>query len=226
VETRSARFLPLAVDVVVFTIAPCAPRERPRLLTLLVQVRDGPFAGRWAYPGGRVPEREPLEEAARRELSEQTGLQRVFLEQLYTFGDPGRDPGGRVVSVAYFALVPAAPSLRRLARYADAAWFPVRDLPPLAYDHDRIGRSALDRLRAKLAYSNIAWSLLPRAFTVDELRETYETILGRRLDRRNFRKKVLALGLLRPLGELRRGPHRPAALFAFGSRRPFLAPIL
>lgn len=217
-------FLPVAVDVVVFTVAPASNGQKPRLLALLVKVKEGPFAGRWAFPGGRVPAAETLDEAARRELSSQTGLARVFLEQLYTFGDPGRDPGGRVVSVAYFALVPAAPALRQVARYAEAAWFPVRALPPLAYDHDRVARVAVRRLRAKLGYSNVAWSLLPPEFTLGDLERLYEAILGRRLDRRNFRKKALALGQLRPLGRLRRGPHRPGALYAFASRRPRLSP--
>ena len=220
-----AGFLPVAVDVVVFTVAPGRGGRRAELLALLVKVKEGSFVGRWAFPGGRVPCEEPLDEAAHRELAAQTGLRRVFLEQLFTFGDPGRDPGGRVVSVAYFALVPAAPSLRRVARYADAAWFPVRAFPPLAYDHDRIARVAVTRLRAKLGYSNIAWSLLPREFTLGDLERTYEAILGRRLDRRNFRRKVLALDLLRPLGAFRRGPHRPGALYAFRSRRALLGPV-
>lgn len=223
---RGGSRLPIAVDVVVFTIAPHGRRRAPTLLALLVKVKEGPFAGRWAFPGGRVAEREGLEEAARRELSAQTGLARVFLEQLYTFGDPRRNPGSRVVSVAYFALVPAAPSLHRVARYAAAAWFPARSLPSLAYDHDRLARVAVARLRAKLGYSNIAWSILPREFTMGELQEVYETILGRALDRRNFRKKILSLGLLRPLGRQRRGPHRPATLLAFRSRRPVLAEVL
>ncbi|MGH7149439.1 MAG: NUDIX hydrolase [Planctomycetota bacterium] len=217
--------LPVAVDVVVFTVAPASGERKPRLLALLVKVKEGPFAGHWAFPGGRVSSAETLDEAARRELSAQTGLTRVFLEQLYTFGDPARDPGGRVVSVAYFALVPAAPALRQAARYAEAAWFSVRSLPPLAYDHDRIARVALRRLRATLDTSNVAWSLLPPEFTLGDLERLYEAILGRRLDRRNFRKKALALGQLRPLGRLRRGPHRPGALYAFRSRRPALLSV-
>jgi 8-oxo-dGTP diphosphatase len=176
--------------------------------------------------GGRVRLSEPLEDAARRELRGQTGLDDVYLEQLYTFGDPDRDPAARVVSVAYFALVPAAPALHRTVRYAAAAWFPVRALPPLTYDHDQVAAMALERLRAKLSYTNIAWSLLPRAFTLRDLQGVYETILGRSLDRRNFRRKVLSLGLLRRLPRARRGPHRPAALYAFRSRRPVIAEVL
>jgi len=210
----------VAVDVVLLTI------EKGELSAFLVCLKEGPLRGKWAFPGGRVRLDEPLEDAARRELREQTGLADVYLEQLYTFGDPDRDPTSRVVSVAYFALVPTAPALRRTARYAAAAWFPVRALPALTYDHDRIAAMALERLRAKLSYTNIAWSLLPRAFTLGDLQAVYETILGRRLDRRNFRRKLLGLGLLRPLSRERRGAHRPATLYAFRSRRPLIAEVL
>jgi 8-oxo-dGTP diphosphatase len=224
-DTRSQRRPPqahpyVAVDVVVFSI------DAGALTVLLVKVREGAAAGQWAFPGGLVGMDESLEDAARRELSARTGLGGIYLEQLQTFGDPGRDPQARVVSTAYFALVPAKEMLGRSAKYADVAWFPVRRLPSLAYDHAAIGRAALDRLRAKLAYTNLVYGLLPAAFTLGELQDIYERILGRGLDRRNFRKKILASGLLRRLRQQRRGAHRPAALYRFAQRRPMVVEML
>ena len=210
----------VAVDVVIFSI------DAGELKTLLVQVREGPYAGRWAFPGGLVHMDESLDDAARRELSAKTGLGGIYLEQLRTFGDPGRDPQARVVSTAYFALVPGTDMLGQSDKYADVAWFSVRRLPPLAYDHDAVAGAALERLRAKLAYTNLVYGLLPAEFTLGELQEIYEIILGRRLDRRNFRKKILASGLLRQLRRQRRGAHRPAALYRFAQRRPMVVEML
>lgn len=240
----------VAVDVALFTVLDGA------LHVLLVPVRHGPFAGQWALPGGRVGVDEPLDAAAARYLTAETGVRHAYLEQLYTFGSPHRDPHGRVVSVAYFGLVAspggpsgaralralrssAAPGPRRAARLGLARapsssatpWTTrhfsrVTRLPRLAYDHGAVVKTARARLRGKLTYTNLVYSLLPRAFTLAELQEMYEAILGRPLDRRNFRKKVLSLGLLRPLGRLRRGPHRPAALHAFRHRRPMVVEIL
>jgi 8-oxo-dGTP diphosphatase len=150
----------------------------------------------------------------------------VYLEQLRSFGDPGRDPQARVISTAYFALVPAKERVAGSTKYADVGWFPVRRLPRLAYDHDAIARAALERLRAKLAYTNIVYGLLPAEFTLGELQEIYAIILGRHLDRRNFRKKILASGLLRALPDQRRGAHRPAALYRFAQRRPMVVRML
>jgi len=211
----------VAVDVVVFTI------DAGRLLALLVKIKTGPHAGHWAFPGGLVGLGESVEEAARRELLEKTGVSDIFLEQLYTFGEPDRNPIQRVVSVAYFALVPhRGRFLRPGTKYAGIGWYPVKDLPRLAYDHNDLAATALQRLRSKLGYTNIAWSLLPESFTLAELQEVCEVILGRSLDRRNFRKKVLSLGLLRALSVKRRGPHRPAQLYAFRSREPVISEIL
>jgi 8-oxo-dGTP diphosphatase len=210
----------VAVDVVIFTI------DAGELKALVVKVGEGPCAGRWAFPGGLVRLGESLDEAARRELSAKTGLGGIYLEQLRTFGDPERDSRMRVVSTAYFALVPSTETVARSAKYADVAWFPVRRLPPLAYDHQAIARAALERLRAKLAYTNIVYGLLRASFTVGELQEIYECILDRRLDRRNFRKKILASGLLRRQRGQRRGAHRPAALYAFARRRPMVVEML
>jgi 8-oxo-dGTP diphosphatase len=203
-----------AVDVVIFRV------YRHVLEALLVKIKHGVFRGRWAFPGGLVMLGESLDEAARRELAEKTPIRDVYLEQLFTFGDPARNPTTRVVSTAYFALLPASEVAPQPGeKYAEAAWFDVARLPVLAYDHNRVVAVALERLRAKIAYTNVAYGLLPRAFTLGELQRVYEVIGGRVLDRRNFRKRILEAGLIRPLKLYRRGPHRPAALYAFRERR-------
>ena len=207
----------VAVDVAVFTLSGGA------LHCLLVQVKEGSFAGRWAFPGGLVRAEESLDQAAEREVFELTGVREGYIEQLYTFGKPERDPARRVVSASYLSLVPGLElAVNSIARYGGVRWFDAGKLPPLAYDHDQVGRMALQRLRAKLQYTNIVYSLLPKEFTLGELQEVYETILHRRLDRRNFRKKILALGLLKQLPKKRRGTHRPAALYAFKQKRPMV----
>ena len=212
----------VAVDVAVFTV------RDGSLHVLLAQARSGPFAGWWALPGGRVGEEESLDEAAARELPAPTAARDVYLEQLYTFGQPRRDPRGRVVSVAYVGLVADPERVGGAApdKYAGVAWHPVSRLPPLAYDHAAVVRLAVTRLRAKLQYTNLAYTLLPPSFTLGELQSLYEAILGRKLDRRNYRRRVLSLGLLRPLRRMRRGAHRPAALYAFRSRRPMTVTVL
>jgi 8-oxo-dGTP diphosphatase len=212
----------VTVDLVIFTVRGDA------LQVLLVRRGIPPFRGHWALPGGFVLERETLEDAARRELREETGLRDVYLEQLYTFGDPDRDPRGRTVTVAYYALAPEAP-VRASTDAAEAAWFPASKPPPLAFDHAEILKSGLRRLRAKVGYSTVGFELLPSAFTLTELQKLYETILERPLDKRNFRRKMLSLGLLEPRRERRaRGAHRPARLYSFRPRRPvvFEEPIL
>lgn len=211
----------VAVDAVLFTIA-----ERT-LQTLLVKIKKGPFGGGWAFPGGLVQIGESLDEAARRELYEKTGVQDLYLEQLYTFGDARRDPTAHTVAVAYFALVPhLAYELHSGEKYADVGWFPVQTLPQLAYDHNAIAHYALQRLQAKLGYTNIVYSLLPREFTLAELQEIYQVILAQKLDRRNFRRKILALGLLKPLQKARHGAHRPATLYTFSRRSPMNVEVL
>jgi 8-oxo-dGTP diphosphatase len=209
------------VDAVLFSIAEGA------LKALLVKIKKGPFAGSWAFPGGLVQVGESLDDAARRELYEKTGVQDLYLEQLYTFGDAQRDPTAHTVAVAYFALVPdPGRTLHSGDKYADIGWFPVRKLPQLAYDHNAIAAYALQRLQAKLGYTNIVYSLLPREFTLAEIQEIYEVIVNRKLDRRNFRRKILALGLLKPLPKTRRGAHRPATLYTFTRRSPMNVEVL
>ena len=199
----------VAVDLVIFTVREGA------LQVLLIERGVPPFKGQWALPGGFVLDRETLEEAARRELEEETGVRDVYLEQLYTFGDPDRDPRGRTIAVAYYALTPPAP-LRASTDAANAAWHPAARPPKLAFDHSRILKTGLERLRAKLGYSTVGFQLLPKQFTLTELQGLYQAILERPLDKRNFRKKVLSLGLLKAEGLKRAaGAHRPARLYSF-----------
>lgn len=201
-DPRKKASVAVAVDVV-----PFAMRD-DRLQAALVPV--GPHL--FAFPGGRVRAEESLDVAARRCLERHLSPDGSFLEQLYAFGEPGRDPSSRVVSVAYLALLP------RTEEAEELLWFPSNELPPLAYDHGAVAEKALDRLQGKLAYTNIAFGLLEDGFTLAELQKVYESILSRSLDRRNFRKKVLALELVQPLGRVRHGPHRPAELFRFSER--------
>jgi 8-oxo-dGTP diphosphatase len=203
----------VAVDTVLFAL------EGGRLKCYLVCLTRGLAAGKWAFPGRLVRVGEMLDEAARRELESATGLHDPYLEQLFTFGDPTRDPKAHVVSVGYLALTddPSA-VLVRSSRYSTASWFETGALPELAYDHALIADYALKRLKAKLQYSNIACHMLPATFTFAQLEEIYARVLERPLDRRNFRRRILATGLLRRLPGERRGAHRPAALYQFTRR--------
>jgi 8-oxo-dGTP diphosphatase len=204
----------VTVDVVIFTIRAGA------LHVLLVRRARPPFAGRHAIPGGFVEEDESLEGAARRELAEETGLRDVYLEQLYTFGDPGRDPRGHVVTVAYFALIASDQTpLHAGTDAAEAGWFPVAAPPSLAFDHAKILDYALQRLRNKLEYTTVGFQLLPERFTLGELQAVYEAILGRRLDKRNFRRKIGLLGIVTALREQRRTGRKPARLYRFSASR-------
>ncbi len=272
----------VAIDTVLFAMG------GGRLKCYLVQLNFGTAAGKWAFPGGLVRVGETLEEAARRELEDATGLRDVYLEQLCSFGDPSRDSGAHVVSIGYMALVnstgliahagavqrgaagcgidpdgrtskgdgakaipdagfietgagkhrdePASEvkgrstvneggigSGRSIAgsgsrKYADGQWFETGGLPELAYDHAVIADYAVRRLQSKLIYTDIACNLLPPKFTLAELREIYQTVLERGVDRRNFHRRVKAMGLLKRLPEKRRGAHRPATLYVFRER--------
>lgn len=199
----------VTVDVVIFTL-------RDRQLKLLLVRRAGePYRGRWALPGGFVQLEEGLDEAARRELEEETGVSGVFLEQLYTFGRVDRDPRERVITVAYYALIPSDKLQLRAATDAEAVgWFGMDELPELAFDHAEIVAMAHQRLVAKLDYSTIAFQFMPELFTLSELQEVYETILRHEMDKRNFRKWILALERIEETEEERRGGiHRPARLY-------------
>ncbi len=201
----------VTVDIVVFTL-----REN-RLQVLLIQRAEPPHAGAWALPGGFVHMEESLEEAAARELAEETGLRQAYLEQLYTYGAPLRDPRGRVITVAYFALIPAGASLQQSPTYevTQARWFPVDALPPLAFDHAEIAAYALRRLRYKLEYSAAGFELLPEEFTLTEIQSTYEIILGEQLDKRNFRRRILEANIIEPTEQMRSGEGRPARLYRY-----------
>jgi 8-oxo-dGTP diphosphatase len=205
----------LTVDCVVFGF------DEGDLKVLLIQRDLKPFEGKWALPGGFVRVEESLEDAARRELAEETGLRDIFLEQLYTFGAPDRDPRERVVSVAYYALVSLADHKPQAATDArQAAWFSVDDAPDLAFDHDHILAAALARLRGKVRYEPIGFELLPAKFTLGQLQHLYEVVLEERLDKRNFRKKILGMGLLVDTGEIQQDvAHRAARLHRFDERK-------
>jgi len=205
----------LTVDCVVFGL------DEQELKVMLIQRGLPPFEGKWALPGGFVRLDETLDEAARRELQEETGLSKIFLEQLYTFSEVDRDPRERVVSVAYYALVNLRDHQVHAATDArDAGWFGVHDVPTLAFDHAEILRLALERLRGKLRYQPVGFELLPKKFTLSELQHLYELVLERTLDKRNFRKRVLAMDLLEETDEVQQDvAHRAARLYRFDERK-------
>jgi 8-oxo-dGTP diphosphatase len=204
----------VTVDIVIFTV-----RDRA-LHVLLIRRGIPPFEGKFAIPGGFLHENEPLEEAARRELLEETGVSDVFLEQLYSFGDPERDPRGRVITIAYYALIASGRhSLVAGTDAAEARWFPINKLPELAFDHRRILDYALERLRNKLEYTTVGFQLLPEKFTLSELQTIYEAILCRQLDKRNFRRKITLLRILKPLREWQRAGRKPARFYTFSATR-------
>lgn len=199
----------VTTDIVLFTV-------RARQLQVLLIRRDhAPFCDQWALPGGFVDIDEDVDSCALRELEEETGVSGIYLEQLYTFGAPRRDPRERVITVAYYALAAADRLTIRPAGDARAAvWHPLAALPRLAFDHDYIIAMAHRRLAAKLDYSTIAFNLMPRSFTLSELQQAYEIILEEKLDKRNFRKRVMAYNCMEETGEKRRnGSHRPAMLY-------------
>lgn len=204
----------VTVDTLIFTI------QDDQLKIASVKRAVEPFKDMWAIPGGFVLDGESLEDAAIREMAEETGVKNVYLEQLYTFGDPGRDPRGRVITVAYFALVPSEQiKLKATTDVSDVKWVSVKELPALAFDHKKIIDYAVNRLKNKIEYSNIVHGLLPNKFRLSELQKVYEIILGHTLDKRNFRKRMLSLGLLKATGDREiEGAHRPAMLYQFKTK--------
>ncbi len=199
----------VTVDIVIFTM-----RDHD-LKVLLVKRNLDPFKGRWAIPGGFVRIHESLEEAAKRELEEETGVKNVYLEQLYSFGDPKRDPRGRVITVAYMALVNSDKiNLRASNDVSDAQWFSVSKLPTLAFDHKDILTYALKRLRWKFEYTTVAFSLLSERFTMKEVQDIYEIVFDKKFDKRNFAKKILSLDILKEEGIKKDVSHRRPQLYS------------
>ena len=209
-----------AVDVVIFTV------QDNELRVLVVTRQHEPFAGQPALPGGFIWDGETSIRAAERLLHQKAGIKSVFMEQLYTFDAPHRDPRGRVVSIAYYALVPADQlKIEESEHTHKPALVATAKLPSLAFDHHEIVAYAVERLQAKIAYTNAAYSLLPPTFTLAQLQGVYETILGRTLDKRNFRKKYLSLGLIEATHEQVTGlRHRPAELYRYKQHRPVELP--
>lgn len=210
----------LAVDCVVFGLD-LDKNTGTCLKVLLIERGVEPFTGKWALPGGFVHIDEALDTAARRELGEEAGLREVYLEQLYTFGHPTRDPRGRVVSVAYYALVRLSDHRIQAATDArQARWFQLTQCPNLAFDHQSIIEMAYRRLQGKVRYQPLGFELLPQKFTLSQLQRMYERILERSLDKRNFRKKILGMDLLVALDETEQGvAHRAARLYRFDEQR-------
>lgn len=212
----------VAVDMLIFTVTD------NKLKVLLVKRGIEPFKNKWAIPGGFIFENETLEESAKRELKEETGVTTGYLEQLYTFGEPKRDPRGRVISVSYFALIPASKTgtISKDADTKEAKWFSVDNLPKLAFDHKKIVTYALKRLQWKLEYTNVAYSILEDEFTLTDLQKVYEIVFGRPFDKRNFRKKIMSLNLVEPTGKkVVFGVHRPAKTYRFIRRKLSFAGI-
>ncbi|HSP51442.1 MAG TPA: NUDIX domain-containing protein [Cryobacterium sp.] len=205
----------LAVSTVIFALRPDANSGLSTLWLPLVRRTREPYLGQWALPGGGLPADEELAGAAARALRETTGLTPKYLEQLYTFGDPGRSPGGRVVSVVYWALVESGEAA--LADVGDnVRWFPADHLPPLAFDHNRIVEYALWRLRTKVEYSRIAHAFLGETFTLAQLREVHEAVLQKALDPANFRRTIESSGTVVDTGRRVAGvPHRPPRLYRY-----------
>lgn len=202
----------VTVDVVIFSLI------EDTLKVLLIRRKNWPFEGMWAIPGGFVRMDESLEAAAIRELAEETGVTDVFMEQLYTFGDPQRDPRTRVITVTYFAIVPADAIMDPKAGTdaSETDWHAMDELPELAFDHRKILDYALMRLRYKLEYTTVGFELLPDVFTLSELQHAYELILGEELDKRNFRRKILSADILEDTGKKKReGEGRPAQLYRY-----------
>ena len=205
----------LTVDSVIFGLDASS-----RLKVLLVQRDHEPFLNHWALPGGFVNETETLEDAALRELEAKTGVIDIFIEQLFTFGTPKRDPRGHVVTVAYYALINLEEhQIGSETTSKDVNWFSLDKLPSLAFDHNEILKSAIDRLRGKVRYQPIGFELLPPKFTLSQLQKLYESILDTTLNKRNFRTKILKMDILQA-HEIQRGKaHRPAVLYAFDEQK-------
>lgn len=204
----------LAVDCIIFGF------DQETLKILLIKRRMEPFKDQWSLMGGFVTEKEGLNDAARRISSSLTGLDKVYLEQLYTFGDVDRDPGGRIISVAYYALIKINESDSEIAHQKGAEWFSINDYPNLIFDHKQMIETALKRLRSRCRTQPIGFELLPEKFTIRQLQSLYEAILMRPLDKRNFRKKIHEMDFLDKLEEKDRlNSKKGAFLYRFNKER-------
>lgn len=213
-----ASTIKVAVDAIVFGYS-----KQEGVSILLIQRKYPPFKNAWAIPGGFILPEETLEDAVRRELREETGIEVNYLEQLYTFGAPNRDPRQRVISIAYVALVKSSQfqQLKASTDAENAQWFNFRELPPLAFDHKDILDAAIERIRTKIRYQPIGFELLDRKFPFADLEKLYIALLGRDIDRRNFSKKMLALGILDETNEYAKpeGKGRPSKMYQFNKKR-------
>jgi 8-oxo-dGTP diphosphatase len=199
----------LSTDCVVFGY------ENGKLQAALIQRKNAPFKGKWALPGGFLEGDETVEECAARELEEETGIDNVYLEQFHVFSAPERDPRGRIITIAFFALVDSTQyELLSNSDAAKAQWWPAYDLPELAFDHAEIYAKALQALRESLETNPAVFKLLPRFFSLSDLQQLYEEILDIHIDKRNFRKKIAQMPFIKPTGKMTQGdPHRPAQLY-------------
>lgn len=199
----------VTADIVIFTV------KENDLKVLLVKRGIEPFKNKWAIPGGFVGINESLDQAAKRELEEETGIKDIYLEQLYTFGDPKRDPRGRVITVAYIALVSSENiKLKATADVSDAQWFSVSKIPNLAFDHKQLLDYALKRLRWKFEYTTVAFSLLPKKFAISQIQKIYEIVFNKKFDKRNFNKKIVSLNILKEEGIKKDVAYRPPMLYS------------
>jgi 8-oxo-dGTP diphosphatase len=209
----------VAVDAVVFGYT-----SKEGLSVLLIKRNIDPFKNNWALPGGLVGNNESLEDAVQRELKEETGISINYLEQLYSFGKPGRDPRNRVISITYYGLVkPEAFEVQAATDAAEAAWFNIKKIPPLAFDHDNIISAAHERVKSKILYQPVGFELLEEKFPFSELEKLYMAVLDREIDRRNFKKKVIKFGFLEETAEKQvlEGAGRPGNLFSFNKEKYF-----
>lgn len=199
----------VTVDIIIFTI------KNKELKVLLVKRKLEPFKGKWATAGGFVRINDSLEEAAKRELKDETGVKDIYLEQLYTYGNPKRDPRGRVITVSYIALINSDKiKLKPDTDVSDAKWFSINKIPPLAFDHKKILDYALQRLKWKFEYTAIAFSLLPKKFAMSNLQEIYEIVFSKKFDKRNFSKKIISLNILKEEGINKDVSHRPPMTYS------------
>ncbi len=211
----------VTTDIIIFSII------NDELKVLLVKRAVIPFKGKWALPGGFIKMDEDLEQGAKRELEEETGVKDAYLEQLYTFGDVKRDPRGRVITVAYFALINSkGVELRATTDVSEAKWFSVSKLPELGFDHKKILDYAIKRLKWKFEYTPVAFSMLPDKFSLGELQNLYEIVFKREFDKRNFRKKLLSLNILKEEGIKKEVSYRPPQLFSLKNNIPSVIEIL